>query len=167
MSTACERCKKAEAVCYVTDIDANGKRLERRLCEDCARREGWTQELKPVGDPQMVAELIEHAASGAGLAGMNQVCDECGISFVEFRNYGLLGCPHDYQIFREPLARLLERAHDGATHHTGKSPRAAGQPRTSLLEVRRLRRQLEDAIAGEDYERAAALRDRIRELDQA
>lgn len=165
--TPCERCKKAQATTYVTDIDKSGKRIERRLCEPCAVQEGWMQAVKVVDEKQFLEEFIEQSAAAMTSEGLNRVCEECGISLVEFRNHGLLGCPHDYTIFREPLTRLLSRAHDGATHHVGKTPRSLGRPRTTQQELRKLRRQLDEAITGEDYERAARLRDRIRELGEA
>ena len=70
-------------------------------------------------------------------------------------------------MFGEHLERLLERAHDGATHHVGKAPKSAGTTRVAQQDLRRLRRQLADAVAAEDYERAAELRDSIRELEEA
>lgn len=160
----CERCKKAQATCHLTNIEPSGKKVERHLCERCAAEEGWLQVHKP---PVDLNEWLENfvttgkAASGAG----GLVCENCGISYVEFRNQGLLGCPKDYDFFKEPLTKLLERAHDGATHHTGKSPRSTGQQRSTVQDVARIKRQLADAVAGEDYERAAKLRDRLQELE--
>lgn len=164
--TPCERCKNSQASCYVTDIDANGKRVERRLCESCAVQEGWMQPVKVVDEKQLLEEFIEQSGSADVAKGLNQTCDECGMTFVEFRNHGLLGCANDYEVFAEPLMRLLERAHDGATRHAGKAPRSLDQPRVSQQDLRRLQRQIADAVADEDYERAAALRDRLRRLEE-
>ena len=163
----CEHCKKAQATFHMTNIDASGTKQERHLCERCAVEEGLMQVAKPSVD---IDDLLESfvASSKTGTANAsNVVCEECGISYVEFRNQGLLGCPHDYDVFAEPLARLLERAHDGATHHVGKAPKAVGTRRTTRQDARRLKRMLADAVAAEDYERAAELRDQIRELESA
>jgi protein arginine kinase activator len=160
----CERCKKAQATFHLTNLEPSGSKVERHLCERCSAEEGFLSQKPPV----KLNEFLESFIAGGKLAGAavsGMVCEECGISYIEFRNQGLLGCAHDYDAFREPLAKLLERAHDGATHHTGKTPRSLGAPRTTQQDVRKLRKQLEEAVAAEDYERAAALRDRIQKLE--
>jgi protein arginine kinase activator len=89
-------------------------------------------------------------------------CPECGTKFMEARASGRLGCPVDYDLFRKGLLPLISRQH-GATRHVGKAPRrgktAADRPRL------RARAELRDAIALEDYERAARLRDQLRQKD--
>lgn len=163
----CERCKKAKATFHLTNIERSGAKVERHLCDRCAAEEGLLQTPKATVD---LNEILENfvASSKAGAAELSQlVCEHCGISYVEFRNQGLLGCARDYEAFKEPLGRLLERTHDGATEHTGKVPKSLGTaPRKPHADLRRLKRQLEEAVAAEDYERAAQLRDRIRELEQ-
>ncbi len=162
----CERCKKAQATFHMTNIDATGAKQERHLCERCAVEENLMQAAKPTVDLELLENFVVASKSSSGAVG-NLVCDECGISYIEFRNQGLLGCPHDYDAFAEPLERLLERAHDGASHHVGKAPRAMGPQKTSQQDLRRLKRSLAEAVAAEDYERAAKLRDQIRQLESA
>jgi protein arginine kinase activator len=163
----CERCKKAQATFHLTNIDRSGGKSERHLCDRCAQEEGLLQQQKVSVD---LNEILENFIAGAKAGGQDLsqlVCEQCGVSYVEFRNQGLLGCPHDYDAFKEPLTRLLERTHGGATHHVGKAPKSAGLARKPQEDIRKLKRQLEEAVAGEDYERAARLRDRIRELEGA
>jgi len=160
----CEHCKKAQATFHLTNISRDGEKIERHLCERCAVDEGLVQ----VHKPSFTAEILENfiaTAKSVATESTNLVCEECGISYVEFRNQGLLGCPNDYEAFKEALSPLIERAHDGATHHAGKSPKSLGATRITQQEIRRLKRQLDEAIAAEDYERAAELRDRIRTLE--
>ena len=68
-------------------------------------------------------------------------CEVCGIKFVDFRNTGRLGCPHDYQEFREELTPLLENIH-GETRHCGKTPRRLPQSKQTQSELIQLRKQL-------------------------
>jgi len=161
----CERCKKAQATFHLTNIDRAGAKLERHLCDKCANEEGLLQTKTTVD----LNEILENFIAGAKTGGpdlSSLVCDQCGINYVEFRNQGLLGCANDYEAFKEPMARLLERTHGGAMHHTGKAPKSLGLTPKPQQDLRRLRRQLDEAVAAEDYERAAELRDRIRELEQ-
>lgn len=163
----CERCKKAQATFHLTEIDRSGGKSERHLCDKCAGEEGLLQTPKVNVD---LNEILENfiASSKSGAQDLSQlVCDQCGISYVEFRNQGLLGCPHDYDVFKDQLHKLIERTHGGAASHVGKSPRGVAVKRKPVEDVRRMKRALDDAVAAEDYERAAKLRDRIRELEGA
>lgn len=84
-------------------------------------------------------------------------CADCGVKFMEFRAGGRLGCPQDYWVFAKGLLPLLLRYH-GATRHVGKVARR----RDGASERLRLRTRLRAAIAREEYEEAANLRDRLR-----
>ena len=61
---------------------------------------------------------------------------------------------------------MIQRAHEGATHHIGKVPTrkgAVGVPaKRRTVDVERLKKDLARAVEAEDYERAAKLRDQIR-----
>jgi protein arginine kinase activator len=160
----CERCKKAEATFHLTNISREGEKAERHLCQDCAIEEGLIQVHKSNFSTELLESFIASAKSVSS-AYANLVCEDCGISYVEFRNQGLLGCAKDYDTFKEALLPLIKAAHDGATHHIGKSPKSLGATRTTQQEIHRMKRQLDEAVAAEDYERAAELRDRIRTLE--
>lgn len=166
MGGLCERCKKAQATYHLTDIDSDGDRSERHLCERCAIDEGLVQVHKSSLTADILEQFVSNAKSIAATRS-EMVCPDCGLSYLEFRNQGQLGCPGDYDAFKEALHPLIEREHDGATHHIGKTPRAFAAGREAEADIRRLRRQLEDAVAAEDYERAAGLRDRLRELEHS
>ena len=88
------------------------------------------------------------------------------MNFAQFRQQGLLGCPHDYDAFEKVLGPLISQAHEGATEHVGKVPSKAGAGRQHQHELMRLRRELDAAVAREDYERAAELRDQLKEFTQ-
>lgn len=162
----CEKCQKAQATFHLTNIDRSGGNSEQHLCDKCAADSGLLETAKaaPVDIQEILQSFIAGSKAGDPELG-NLVCDECGISYVEFRNQGLLGCAHDYHVFNDPIARLLERTHAGATHHVGKSPKSLGLVHKPQRDLRRLRRQLDEAVAAEDYERAAELRDRINGLE--
>lgn len=162
----CERCKKAQATFHLTNIGRDGAKVERHLCDSCATEEGLLHSPKTTIDLNELLENFIAGGKGAAAELSNVVCDECGLSYIEFRNQGLLGCPNDYTVFKEQLARLLERTHGGADMHTGKTPKSVGVIPKPHVDIRRLKRQLEDAVAAEDYERAAELRDKIQELEK-
>jgi protein arginine kinase activator len=95
-------------------------------------------------------------------------CDQCGMTWAEFRQSGLFGCANDYVLFEKDLTPLLQRAHEGATHHVGKVPArrgGTGVPMKRQADLTKLRKELSRAVEAEDYERAAKLRDQIRQAE--
>ena len=163
----CERCKKAQATFHLTNIESGGEKVERHLCERCATEEGLLQIQKPSVNVNDVLESFIDAAHKTRANLDELVCEVCGISYIEFRNHGLLGCSNDYDAFKEALGDLIERAQDGADHHVGKAPQASHAGKHPQQDIRRLKRQLAEAITAEDYERAAELRDRLAKLEGA
>jgi protein arginine kinase activator len=164
MNLACQACKKRPATVHLTDITQSGEMQERHLCDECAQEEGLTPKA-PANVPlnAMLAGLIMDKAAIQQLAELK--CPKCGLTFVEFRNAGLLGCPGDYDAFEKALVPLIERAHENASHHIGKVPQRLAVPRSSESDLIRLRRELARAVDDEQYEVAAKLRDRIKTLE--
>ena len=158
----CQKCTKA-ATLHITEILTEEQVEELHLCEDCAQ--------KYLYEPQSGNKGAKSAPSHHGEevdepAVMNRECLICGTKFVDFRNSGRLGCPHDYLEFREELTPLLENIH-GETRHCGKTPRRLPQNKQTQSELITLRKQLHQAVTREAYEEAARIRDRIRQLEES
>lgn len=161
----CQRCSKPATI-HITEI-VDGSPVEFHLCEEHAQQQLSSEE--PVTPPTVGAKAMAKLAKGAGKATAEldkQSCPVCGISFREFRSAGRLGCPHDYEAFGSELLPLLEAIH-GETHHAGKVPKRAPADRQRHVELIQLRQALRQAVAEEDYEEAARLRDRIGEKEEA
>src|ERR1700722_5538714 len=162
----CEKCNKTATV-HLTKIHA-GKKIEKHLCEQgAAQAEGLPVKAHTPINELLTNFVLAHSGmtkeTGAG-------CAQCGITWAEFRSGGLLGCEHDYAFFDKDLTPLLQRAHEGATHHLGKVPTRRGGtsvPVKRQLDLTRLRKELSRAVESEDYERAAKLRDQIRQAEGA
>lgn len=164
MNLACQACKKQTATVHLTDITPEGEMRERHLCEQCAQKEGLASKSAPhVPLNAILTGLVMDKATIQRLAELK--CPNCGLTFVEFRNAGLLGCPSDYDAFEAALVPLIERAHENAGHHIGKVPRRLAVPRSTEGDLIRLRRELTRAVDDEQYEEAAKLRDMIKGLE--
>jgi protein arginine kinase activator len=91
-------------------------------------------------------------------------CGTCGSTFARFRKTGLLGCPDCYEAFSKQLDGVIARSQNGASSHTGRVPDRS----SALVDLQALRRslieELDRAVASEQYERAASLRDRLHTL---
>ncbi len=161
MAIRCQNCNEGPATVHITDIvPPHGEKRERHLCEQCAESEGVTMKQHETFNT-LLAKFVGQKAAASLKNVANLTCPKCGITFREFRAQGQLGCPHDYEVFSEFMAPLVERAHGGATDHVGKVPQRLGGAANEKTELHNLQRQLDQAVEREDYEAAAELRDKI------
>lgn len=155
----CQRCKKHKATVHLTDLL---KQENAHLCDRCASEEGViVKQHTPINE--LLTSFVMNQAGAQEAADLT--CGECGISFAEFRNHGLLGCPEDYDTFDEFLVPLIARVQQDGDHHVGKVPASVGQSDKRQHQLMRLRRDLSHAVEGEDYEAAARLRDELTALE--
>jgi protein arginine kinase activator len=158
----CQKCAKA-ATLHITEVLTEEQFEELHLCEECAHKYLY----EPQGNKSSGKVGTGMIAEGEDSGLPNRECPNCGIKFVEFRNTGRLGCPHDYDEFREELLPLLENIHGDPPKHAGKTPRRLPQTKQTQSELVVLRKQLLQAVNKENYEEAARLRDRIRQLEES
>jgi len=155
----CDKCDKPAVVHEVTI--KNGVKREIHLCAEHASEAGLVVHESV---PQMLQQFMVHAA-GAGAKKEQKKACRCGMTWAKFRKMATLGCPKCYETFLEELSPLIERAQAGRGHHIGKTPRQSQATRDRRREIRRLTQELEDAVAAEEYERAAQLRDELNTLE--
>jgi protein arginine kinase activator len=155
----CDICKKNVATVHLTQM-IEGKTKKVDLCESCSKEKG-------VDDPTGfslaalllglgAAQEMEHASGGTDLR-----CPHCGFTQADFKKAGRLGCSECYQVFSEGLEQLLKTMHKG-TRHVGKVPAVYKQSQDLSDKLRTLQKKLEKAIADEDFETAATLRDELK-----
>ena len=157
----CQRCPK-QATLHITEVLGDDRFEEAHLCEECAQKYLYEPQMgkktAPIKGGEGAVEADEPESFG------EKQCEACGLKFVEFRNHGRLGCPHDYDAFKADLLPLLESVH-GDTKHAGKSPHKRSRGPGTQLELSHLRKTLQQFITDEKYEDAATLRDQIRALE--
>jgi protein arginine kinase activator len=154
----CDKCDKPATNKSVVII--KGQKIPKNLCDEHqAQEEGIAH--KPINE--LVTNMVKQQS---GATATDLTCAECGMTFTQFREHSLLGCPACYATFEAPLMPLLERAHEGGTHHVGKVPRRAGASEQKQVQLLRLRKTLSVAVANEDFETAAKLRDQIRKFEE-
>lgn len=164
----CEECGSRPASVHVTKI-VNSQKVQQYLCQECARAR-W-EDMGFFVQPHLTMQsLLSGLLSGAGTtqlgsSGIQARCSNCGLPFQEFARTGFLGCGHCYEQFDEQLRPIYKRIH-GDTKHRGKVPARSGGRARVTREIDSLRRDLQECIRTEDYERAAELRDRIRALQE-
>lgn len=159
----CQKCP-SNATLHITDVHTEDHIEEHHLCEVCANKFLSEPYPKAPGPKSSAVAAAEEVEEPAGVGGRE--CESCGIKFVDFRNTGRLGCPHDYDEFRDELLQLLENIH-GETRHVGKVPKRLPDNKRMQADLMALRKQLQQAVQREAYEEAAKLRDRIRRLEES
>jgi len=167
----CQNCNKNQATIHVTDVYPATEETpqstvnEHHLCEICAQ----TKELPHTKSTSETVQanvwkLLQITAEQTKQRRKELKCKSCGMSVDEFRSKGRLGCAECYEVFKGPIAELLERVH-GALEHVGRVPGLSDDDLERMQALSELRRELESAIREEAYESAASLRDRISQLE--
>lgn len=184
----CKGCQKDKVFHDVT-IGPEGSIVEKHACEDCAAEQGFVP-TPSAATPlhQLLSTFVSSggapvapSAGGVEITVRARACESCGTTFSDFKRSGLLGCAGCYRAFEGQLGPMIERAHEGATHHVGKVPKRAlsecgmgpdparlerllGDAEARSARMAAIRGQIQQALEREEYERAAELRDALRRL---
>jgi protein arginine kinase activator len=155
----CDVCKTSPATVFLTQI-VDGKMQKVNLCEACSKEKGVTD---PTGfalaDLLLGLGAAQEIEKGSGVL----KCPVCGFSQADFKKTGRLGCAACYETFAETLETLIKGMHKGA-EHVGKVPSRLLRTMEHEQQLKQLQKQLRKAVAEENYEAAAEIRDRIRTL---
>lgn len=170
----CEKCKKRTATVFYNE-NINGKTRSYSLCGECASK------LREKGDLQDITSMIGSFADPfselhddlfGGFFGIptqinaptEKKCPTCGCGYSEIAKSGKVGCPECYKVFSDELSGMIRSVH-GTTTHTGNVPARHRAKQERAEQLKQLKKSMQDAIAQEDFERAATLRDEIKQLE--
>lgn len=164
----CQNCKQRESTIHVTKI-INGQTTQLHLCQECAQKvQGFGFSIYP----GMVSDFLQ-ALFGMNPAGQaeqacqlqQEKCPGCEWSFSQIQQAGRMGCSKCYEKFEPQMELLLRRIHGGGAH-VGKIPARSGTASRSKQEIDRLKSKLQTLVQQEEFEEAARVRDKIRELEK-
>jgi protein arginine kinase activator len=194
MPTACQLCSSPLATVHLTELSSEGVRVELHVCRDCVARLSLALDNPPPLSPLLAQAHIQAGAPGddsietvqVPAPAEGEVCPQCGLEFAAYAQSNLFGCAECYATFTPQVSELVQRYH-GAIRHVGRIPGGITMPEASAeaatdpeavarqnaqqrLIAKRSARQslvlaLADAIAHEQFERAAALRDQLAAID--
>ena len=179
----CEKCKKNQAAFHYTEV-INGVKNEHHLCAECAANTDISYYTSMFDNDQFGKLLSGILGSAHFFTGEkntdpagNIQCPACGMTYGEFIKNSSFGCPDCYDVFGPLIADKIKKI-QGSDVHVGKRPllysRQAGyvssynteteEPEDTGKEIEFLSRKLKEAVAEENFEEAAKLRDTISEL---
>jgi protein arginine kinase activator len=162
----CEECKKRPATVHLTSI-VNGVKVESHLCEQCAGQKGTIiLDLNQISIPNLLGSFFGNTYNVKGINESEPAsCPGCGMTFNNICESGSLGCSQCYQVFEKEMDPILRRIH-GNTQHVGKIPSRGGGKVLLKKQVDELKSSLQQALAREEYEKAAEIRDSIKSLEK-
>jgi len=163
----CSICGQTEASIHVEGVLDN-KAIKLHLCEKCAQEKGM--ELDIAKPKFSLVDLLANLSDWEipGHKNLETVrCPSCGLSYSQFREVGRIGCAQCYATFSVQLEPLLKRIHGNSRHLGPKAPAnpaSRGAEDGSGQDAGAIRKQLDEAIAAEEFEEAARLRDSLKRI---
>ncbi|MDR0958125.1 MAG: UvrB/UvrC motif-containing protein [Clostridiales bacterium] len=164
----CENCNKRVAEVIIRQSVSGGATTETFLCSECAMQQMGGAPI------EFIVKNFMNSIMGAGselfgntpqssLVIENKECPVCGLSYEGFKATGRLGCANCYDAFRIQLIPVMKSVH-GAAEHIGKFPKRGAAGLSRMREVEQLKVKLKNLIEQEEFEEAARVRDKIKEL---
>jgi protein arginine kinase activator len=141
----CDKCKKNEAVLNIFEIEKDGVKLVRHLCEECAKTEGI--------DDKISTPIVM------------EPCPRCGSTYDEVFEKMEFGCDECYRHFRPILSNIFKKIQN-SEKFGGKVIKQVNEALLIKMKLRNLKKKLEKLIELEDYEEAVKVRDKIAKYEE-
>lgn len=168
----CDECKRNNAAVHLVSI-INGEKRERHICPECAKKLGTDSFMTFSWGDVFPTAFGAHAQAPAAR------CPSCGTTLSDVTRTGLIGCPACYSHLRSEIMPIVGRVQN-RSRHSGRVPAGYEAPKLSKPQVEAeaelpaeapadskeaaLKAELAQAVAAEEYERAASLRDQLKAL---
>ncbi len=158
----CQKCGKYDANTHISEI-INGVKNEIYLCSHCAKNTMHTPEIESIlssSFDNFFAPFLKSPNSAGSYTASQKICKNCKSTMQDIQNSGRLGCSECYKAFEDLLLHPLKDIH-GSNRHRGKIPKK----RSYSNEAEQLKEELARAVEAQNFERAAELRDKIRQRE--
>lgn len=168
LTVVCDLCQQRPSSVHLTEARPGAAAEVLHICHHCLLEQhlDLDSSLPAISELQKTAGPDADAVPDTPALLSTSSCRHCGMTPMEFNETQRFGCRHDVDHFGELVVPLLERLHN-ASHHVGRSPASsAGRSERAIHRRVLYEKQLAQAVAEEDYERAARLRDRLREFEE-
>ena len=190
----CMRCEKPAAY-QIIQIDKHGKPYLHIVCVEHGESISRVLRKNRKVSQTNLLSLIQHflnpqeaeaAESVEQEEGAGAVCPNCHLAFNQYRKTLLLGCSDCYSAFQDLLIKDHRKFHGAVSQTPGSeesqlpSPEPeveAREPQTeddkylnsmeeaAVVSLSALKKQMQEAVKSEDFEKAARLRDSIRKME--
>ena len=172
----CDFCKKNKATIHLIRVQ-NDNVEKVNICAECAGDFSFFSEDDFYKDLTKILYKIFKADEGQpdGIRELknlknleirkNRLCSFCGMDLKNIKKLGKMGCPNCYSEFKNIVLPIIKAIHKNIEHR-GKIPEnTTGQIKLEKS-IRDLRNRLKREIFVENFEEAARIRDKIRQLEK-
>jgi len=163
----CNECKEKPATVHLIQV-FNGQKTESHLCEECASQKGGLllDQTNKFSIPNLLGGMFGSIYNVQGMPTLTRSsqCPNCGMSFTDIKQAGKLGCSECYKVYEQELEASLRRIH-GNSQHLGKIPVRGGEKVRIKKQIEELKNRLQEAVRQEEYEKAAQIRDTLKEME--
>ena len=166
----CEKCKKNEARINLVKI-INGEKQQIWLCEECAKNISNIPFLNSIPDGAgfPFQEILNGLLTGVENSKprkqrIKPSCPTCGLTYDEFKKIKKVACSDCYSVFKEPIKAIIKNTY-GEKVHKGRIPNRIHKEFFQRDKLKNLKQQLQILIEEEQYEKAAIIRDEIRQIE--
>ncbi|MCQ2979343.1 MAG: UvrB/UvrC motif-containing protein [Clostridia bacterium] len=174
----CEICKRKEATFFIKE-QVFGETKTHSLCEDCAKKHKETLMPSNIQIEKLIKSLLDFTEEENEVPKKKvtkkqkmKKCNTCGSTFDEVILAGVAGCADCYKTFKSDIDELILRNNKLVTYE-GTAPKSIKKKSSTTknkkleteITIREYKVELNNAIKNEDFEKAAKLRDLIKELE--
>ena len=145
----CEICGERPAEIEFIEV-VHGIKRKLHLCRVCAEKEANGLKI-----------IVPEESDGK----FEVVCPECGTPLSYVKTTLRVGCPTCYSVFEGEVKDLLKKL-QGSSTFSAHDDLKTSEEKDLILIKHRLKKELEEAVESEDFEKAARLRDEINEIDR-
>ena len=165
----CQKCGNNNANTHIKTI-VNGEFNEYDLCSECAKKKGYTNIFSDI-DSEFSGFLGSFFGNALPARSQATHCDFCGSTYSDIVKTGQVGCANCYEVFESLLLPSIRKIH-GNTTHCGKNSTSnqklvikKQEEKTDKEKLSDLKAELDKAISEQNFEYAAELRDKIKEME--
>lgn len=177
----CQKCHMKTATVFISSM-INGQETKMYLCNDCANDYPLFNlnfqdpfSIKDIMDKLNIDENTLVNEEDNKLLAMDDasiykdeeeiICPNCYSTYEEYQETGKFGCSKCYESFENKLSHIFKNRY-GYEEYIGKIPKSANSEKYISNEIRILKEDLNRAVELEEYEKAADIRDKIKELQE-
>jgi len=158
----CQKCQKNNATVHVKQT-VNGVKTEMLLCSECAEKENIGSFFP---SDNLFSGFFSDSIFGGEYLKEQKKCPLCGSTRSDLAKTGRAGCAKCYEVFEEELKKMIYGIHGNAVH-TGAVPGKHLADIEKRKEIEQLKKEQQQAVLEQNYEQAAVIRDKIKELEKS
>ena len=160
----CDFCHENDAVIFIEQV-SGGKKRKISVCKSCAEERGLSGDPRSIekGLANIVKEILSQEQKQKQMD--EKACPVCGLSLGKIMRNSMIGCPECYSVFKNEILSLMEKNNIKGTY-TGSMPHRLKGFKSTLTDRILYQNKLNEALAREDYEKAAVYRDYLKALEK-